>query len=367
LGLGDLGVNGMGIPVGKLALYTACAGVPPRHCLPVVLDVGTNNQEFLNDPLYMGLRQKREQGPAFEQLVDEFMNAAKAKYGPQVLLQFEDFGNSTAFKLLHKYQKTHCTFNDDIQGTASVVLAGLLAAVPLSGKPISKHTFLFMGAGEAGTGIADLIALAIADETGSTVEKAREQIWLVDSRGLVVNSRRESLQHHKLLYAHDAPECKTLEETIDRIQPSALIGVCTIPKTFSQTVCEKMSALNEHPIIFALSNPTSKAECTAEEAYRFTKGKCIFASGSPFDPVEFEGKRYVPGQGNNAYIFPGVGLACVAVGMTHVDDEVMLIAARALAKQVTSFDLDSGCVYPPLSKIREVSVKIALNVAQYVS
>ncbi|KAF1334442.1 Nadp-dependent malic enzyme, partial [Globisporangium splendens] len=365
LGLGDLGTNGMGIPVGKLGLYTACAGVPPSMCLPVVLDCGTNNEAFLADPLYMGLRQKREQGERFEQLVEEFMNAAKIKYGPQVLLQFEDFGNSTAFHLLRKFEKTHCTFNDDIQGTASVVLAGLFAAVPLSGKPISEHTFVFLGAGEAGTGIADLIALAISHETGKTIEESRKQIWLVDSRGLVVSSRKDSLQHHKLLYAHDAPECPTLEATIDRIKPSALIGVCTIPKTFTQEVCEKMAANNERPIIFALSNPTSKAECTAEEAYRFTNGKCIFASGSPFDPVEIDGKRYVPGQGNNSYIFPGIGLACVGAGLTRVDDEVMLIAAKTLASLVTPADLETGCVYPPLSTIRHVSLKIATAIAEY--
>lgn len=365
LGLGDLGINGMGIPIGKLALYTACAGVPPQLCLPVVLDCGTNNEELLNDPFYMGLRQKRERGAKFEQLVDEFMNAAKSKYGPQVLLQFEDFGNSTAFHLLRKYQNSHCTFNDDIQGTASVVLAGLLAAVPLSNKPIREHTFLFLGAGEAGTGIADLIALAVSHETGKSVEEAREQIWLVDSRGLVVNSRRSSLQHHKLLYAHDAPECSSLVEIIERVRPSALIGVCTIPKSFDEAVCKAMAQINDRPIIFALSNPTSKAECTAEEAYRFTEGRCIFASGSPFDPVEFKGKRFVPGQGNNAYIFPGVGLACVAVGMTHVDDFIMMIAAEALAKLVTKKDLDSGCVYPPLSNIRDVSLKIATAVAEY--
>lgn len=247
------------------------------------------------------------------------------------------------------------------------MLAGLFAAVPLSGKPISEHTFVFLGAGEAGTGIADLIALAIAHETGKSLEAAREQIWLVDSQGLVVRSRKDSLQHHKLLYAHDAPECPTLEATIDRLKPSALIGVCTIPKTFTAEVCGKMAANHARPIIFALSNPTSKAECTAEEAYRFTNGQCIFASGSPFDPVELNGKRFVPGQGNNSYIFPGIGLACVGTGLTRVDDEVMLIAAKTLAQLVTPADLDTGCVYPPLSTIRHVSLKIATAIAEYVS
>ncbi|KAL4157687.1 hypothetical protein PRNP1_006704 [Phytophthora ramorum] len=315
-------------------------------CLPVVLDCGTNNEEYLADPFYIGLRQKRVRGEKFEQLVDEFMNAAKAKYGDKVLLQFEDFGNSTAFQLLRKYQNTHCTFNDDIQGTASVVLGGLMAAVPLSGKPISEQTFLFLGAGEAGTGIAELIAQAIAQETGKTVEES-------------------PLQHHKLLFAHDAPACPDLSSAIDQIKPTALIGVCTIAKAFSKDVCQKMCEINERPIIFALSNPTSKAECTAEEAYTFTDGKCIFASGSPFDPVVYNGKRFVPGQGNNSYVFPGIGLGIVAAGLTHVDDEIMIIAAKTLASLTTPADLETGCVYPPLSTIRNVSLKIAEAVAEY--
>ncbi|KAI9911151.1 hypothetical protein PsorP6_009689 [Peronosclerospora sorghi] len=365
LGLGDQGANGMGIPIGKLALYTACAGVPPQMCLPVVLDCGTNNEEYLADPFYIGLRQRRVRGADFEQLVDEFMNAAKAKYGEKVLLQFEDFGNSTAFNLLRKYQNTHCTFNDDIQGTASVVLAGLLAAAPLSGKTISKQTFLFLGAGEAGIGIAELIAQAISKETGKSLEDARKQIWLVDSRGLIVNSRKESLQHHKLLFAHEAQECPDLLFAVEQTKPTALIGVCTIPKAFSKEVCQKMCEYNERPVIFALSNPTSKAECTAEEAYTFTDGKCIFASGSPFDPIVYKGKTYVPGQGNNSYVFPGIGLGILAAGLTHVNDEVMIIAAETLASLVTPTDLESGCVYPPLANIRNVSLQIAVAVAEY--
>ncbi|CAI5741910.1 unnamed protein product [Peronospora destructor] len=365
LGLGDQGANGMGIPIGKLALYTACAGVPPEMCLPVVLDCGTNNEEYLADPFYIGLRQKRVGGERFEELVEEFMDAAKAKYGKRVLLQFEDFGNSTAFHLLRKYQNTHCTFNDDIQGTASVVLAGLLAAVPLSGKTISEQTFLFSGAGEAGTGIAELIAQAISMETGKSVDESRKQIWLVDSRGLIVSSRKESLQHHKLMFAHDTPLCPDLLSAIEQIKPTALIGVCTISKAFNKEVCQKMCEINERPIIFALSNPTSKAECTAKEAYTFTDGKCIFASGSPFDPVVYKGKRYVPGQGNNSYVFPGIGLGVVAAGLIHVDDEIMIIAAKTLAGLITPADLETGCVYPPLSTIRNVSLKIAEAVAEY--
>ena len=222
------------------------------------------------------------------------MNAAQQKYGKSILLQFEDFGNTNAFRLLREYRNTHCTFNDDIQGTASVILAGLMAAAPLTGKPLDQHKFMFLGAGEAGTGIADLIALAI--HHGISLEDARKQIWLVDSKGLIVDSRRETLQHHKLLYAHEAPECKTLLEAISLLEPSALIGVCTIPKTFTEDVCQAMAKINERPIIFALSNPTSKAECTAQEAYSWTNGACVFASGSPFDPVELGNVRHVPGQ-----------------------------------------------------------------------
>ncbi|KAF0732296.1 hypothetical protein Ae201684P_014916 [Aphanomyces euteiches] len=365
LGLGDLGINGMGIPVGKLALYTACAGVHPKHCLPVTLDVGTNTQSILDDPFYMGLKQKRDRSEKYDELVDEFMHAAKAKYGPQVLLQFEDFGNTNAFRLLHKYQNTHCTFNDDIQGTACVVLGGLFAAEKLTQKRLAEHKFVFMGAGEAGTGIADLIAMAIAVEANITVEEARRQIFLVDSKGLVTKDRLPELQHHKLSYAHDEAPASTLLETVQRVKPSVLIGVCTIPHTFTQEICEFMTATNERPVIFALSNPTSKAECTAEEAYKWTNGKCVFASGSPFDPVTLDGKTYVPGQGNNAYVFPGIGLGVVAAGLTRVDDKIMLIAAQTLAEKVTSADLESGSVYPPLSIIREVSLDIAAAVAKY--
>ncbi|OQS05605.1 NADP-dependent malic enzyme [Thraustotheca clavata] len=366
LGLGDLGINGMGIPIGKLALYTACAGVHPKYCLPVTLDVGTNTQSILDDPFYMGLRQRRDRTEAYDQLVDEFMTEAKAKYGPQVLLQFEDFGNTNAFRLLHKYQPTHCTFNDDIQGTASVVLGGLFAAEQITQKSLSEHKFVFMGAGEAGTGIADLIAMAITKEDPEkSIEDARKQIYLVDSKGLVIAERKEGLQHHKLNYAHDVPAASTLIETIERVQPSVLIGVCTIAKTFNQQVCELMASINERPVIFALSNPTSKAECTAEEAYTWTKGKCVFASGSPFDPVTLGDEVFVPGQGNNAYVFPGIGLGVVAGGLTRVDDTIMLVAARTLADHVTDDDLKTGSVYPPLSKIRDVSLKIAAAVAEY--
>lgn len=365
LGLGDLGVNGMGIPIGKLALYTACAGINPAHVLPVHLDVGTNNPKNIEDPYYLGLKQARERGPAYDALVGEFFEAAKDKFGEDVLIQFEDFGNLNAFRLLDEWKDKSCTFNDDIQGTASVALAGLLASEKLTGKHLSEHTFLFAGAGEAGTGIAQLIAYAISLDQSISVEEARKKIFLLDSKGLVTKHRGEGLQHHKKDFAHDVDECSTLKAAIDLVKPTAIIGVSARPNTFDQEVCEKMAALNDHPIIAALSNPTSKAECTAEQAYKWTNGKAIFSSGSPFAPVTLEdGRRFVPGQGNNAYIFPGIGLGRLAARSTRITDHDMYVAAKALSEQVTQEELDVGCLYPPLSKIREVSAHIAVAVAQ---
>eukprot|EP00611_Tribonema_gayanum_P002862 TRINITY_DN1219_c0_g1_i1.p1 TRINITY_DN1219_c0_g1~~TRINITY_DN1219_c0_g1_i1.p1 ORF type:complete len:548 (-),score=169.45 TRINITY_DN1219_c0_g1_i1:281-1924(-) len=363
LGLGDQGIDGMGIPVGKLALYTACAGVHPLNCLPVTLDVGTNNQDKINDPFYMGLRQPRVTGQEYDDFVKEFMEAAIDAYGRQVMLQFEDFGNSNAFRLLHDWQPKACCFNDDIQGTASVVLGGLLASERITGVELKDRKVLFLGAGEAGVGIANLIAYAIQQETGDPIEKCRENIFLLDSKGLVVKSRIPELQHHKLLYAHDVPTAPDLISAIKVIKPSILIGVSTIPKSFNQEVIETMSSMTERPIIFALSNPTSKAECTPMEAYQWSNGKAIYASGSPFEPVEYQGKTYIPGQGNNAYIFPGIGLGALAAGSTAITDHDMFIAAKALALQVPQERLDASCTYPHLKDIRQVSLGIAVAVA----
>jgi malate dehydrogenase (oxaloacetate-decarboxylating)(NADP+) len=365
LGLGDLGVNGMGIPIGKLALYTACAGIHPSTVLPVHLDVGTNNERLLNDPYYLGLRQQRERGPAYDALVQEFFEAAQDKFGQSVLIQFEDFGNLNAFRLLHTWKDKACTFNDDMQGTAAVALAGLIASGALTGKKLSDHTFLFSGAGEAGTGIADLIAYAISQESDATLEEARKKIFLVDSKGLVTKARLEGLRHHKINYAHEVEkECRTLLEAINLLEPTVLIGVSAIAGLFDRAVCERMAELNERPIISALSNPTSKAECTAQQAYEWTDGCVIFSSGSPFDPVTLsDGRRFVSGQGNNAYIFPGVGLGRLAAGSTRITEHDMLMAAQALAKQVSEEQLAVGCLYPPLENIREVSAHIAVAVA----
>lgn len=361
LGLGDLGANGMGIPIGKLALYTACAGVHPSLCLPITIDVGTNNEELLNDPLYIGLLQTRLRGEVYDELIDEFIWAVQDVF-PGALIQFEDFSNQNAFRLLRKYQDQVCTFNDDIQGTASVTLAGIYSAIRITGQKLTDQKILFQGAGEAGVGIANLIVSALEAE-GMSHDEAKRKCWLVDSKGLVVKSR-DNLQDHKLTYAHDHKIVSSLISAMETLKPTILIGVSGQPQTFTQPIVEAMGKINKQPVIFALSNPTSKAECTAEQAYSWTNGRAIFASGSPFDPVTLNGKTYVPGQGNNAYVFPGVGLGIIESGARHVTNEMFFAAAKALAKEVSEDDLAKGSVYPPLPQIRDVSAVIASVVAE---
>jgi malate dehydrogenase (oxaloacetate-decarboxylating)(NADP+) len=361
LGLGDLGANGMGIPVGKLSLYTACAGVDPTRCLPITIDVGTENDELLSDPLYIGLQQRRLKEEAYDDLMDEFMDAVNEVF-PNVLIQLEDFSNKNAFRLLRKYRDQYCCFDDDIQGTASVSLAGLYSALRLTGQSLTEQKLLFFGAGEAGIGIGDLTAGAMTSD-GLSKEAAKENCWFFDSKGLVVKSR-ENLQAYKIPYAHDHEFIADLLAAIKVLQPSVLIGVSGQPQAFTRPVIEAMTKLNERPIIFALSNPTSKSECTAEQAYTWSKGRAIFASGSPFPAFQYEGKTYLPGQGNNAYIFPGVGLGVIACNVTRVTDEMFFAAAKALACEVSDADLEAGCIYPPLRRIRETSVSIAIATAE---
>lgn len=360
LGLGDLGAFGMGIPIGKLSLYTACAGIDPARTLPVMLDVGTDNAVLLSDPLYTGLVQPRLRGPEYDELLDEFVAAVQEVF-PHALLQFEDFQTENAFRLLARFRDRACVFNDDIQGTAAVTLAGLLSAARVTGKPLTEQTILFSGAGAAATGIADLIVSAQVRE-GARADEARRRIWFMDSRGLVVEGRAD-LRPHKRAYAHAHAPVATLADAVATLRPAVLIGVSGQPQTFTEPLLRTMVRYHERPVVFALSNPTANSECTAEQAYRWTDGRALFASGSPFPPVELDGRRFVPGQGNNAYIFPGVGLGVTAARARQVTDDMFYAAARVLAHAVSDEDLARGTLFPPLTTIRTVSHGIATAVA----
>ncbi len=359
LGLGDLGVSGMGIPIGKLALYCACAGIRPEHCMAVTLDVGTDNDHFREDPLYQGRREKRIRGQVYEDFIEEFITAVRSNF-PRALLQFEDFATPNAVALLEKYQDQLLCFNDDIQGTAAVALAGLYASTRIHGKPLSGMRYLFAGAGSAATGIGGLLSIAMMNE-GLSEEEARARCYFCDSKGLITNAR-DSLTAHAAPFAAALPPM-SLEEAIATIKPDVLIGASGQGGMFSQAIIELMAALHEQPVIFALSNPTSRAECTAEDAYVCSDGRAIFASGSPFGVVNLKGEIKVPGQGNNAYIFPGLGLGLLQAEATRVTNDLLLAAARALADAVSDNQIKHGCLYPPLNEIREVSVRIAMAVA----
>ncbi len=363
LGLGDLGTNGMGIPIGKLALYCACAGVHPEHCMPITLDVGTNNEEFLNGgpgPMYMGIREPRIRGQEYDEFIDEFVQAVKKRF-PKALLQFEDFSTPNAIELLDRYHDQLLCFNDDIQGTASVALAGLFAATRINGKKLSEMTFMFGGAGSAATGIGHLLAQALENE-GLSKEEAMSRLSFIDSKGLVTKCR-DTLKTHVAPFAGDHKPMNLLE-AVKTIQPDALIGATGRPGIFSQDVISAMGEQKDHPVIFALSNPTSNAECTAEQAYEWTNGKAIFASGSPFGTVHVHGEVRVPGQGNNAYVFPGLGLGAIYGGITRITDDMLIAAAHTLAENVSQNQIDSGCLYPSLKEIRDVSLNIAVSVAK---
>ena len=363
LGLGDLGVCGMGIPIGKLALYTACAGVPPEHTLPVMLDVGTNNEAFLEDPLYPGLRMKRIEGAAYDEFLDEFVQAVQEVF-PRCCIQFEDFTNRTAMPLLARYREQVCCFNDDIQGTASVAVAGLFGANRILGKQLRDHTYLFFGAGSAAVGIADLICQQMVRE-GMPSDQAHRHCWLVNSRGLVT-ADTTGLSEFQLPFAHPHRAIKDLAEIVEAVKPSVLVGVSTIPHSFNRKVIEAMARINERPVIFPYSNPTSKSECTAHEAIEWSQGRAIFASGSPFPPLHYKDRLFVPGQGNNVYIYPAIGLAVFATEASRVTDEMFLKAAESLAAQVTDQDLAVNLIYPPMANIHEASVEVAVHVAELI-
>ncbi len=360
LGLGDLGANGIGIAIGKLALYSACAGIPPQQCMPVILDVGTNNPSLRNDPLYLGINQPRLTGNAYTELVDEFVYAVQ-KVFPRVLIQFEDFLTPNAYGLLQRYRNHVRCFNDDIQGTAAMALAGILASCRITGIPFHDIRVLFLGAGSAATGIAGLLISAFK-QSGHTTAEAYKQISFVDRKGLVTKDRTH-LSAHIRPYARKQGKADFLQ-AIQEIKPHILIGATGSPGTFTEPVIHEMAAMNKKPVIFALSNPTSKSECTAEQAYQWSEGRAIFASGSPFPVVDYKGKRFRSGQGNNAYIFPGIGLGVIASEARRVSEAMFLDAAQVLAELVDESDLQQGAVYPPLPDIRRISLHIAVAVAR---
>ncbi|MBW6399748.1 NAD-dependent malic enzyme [Roseomonas sp. HJA6] len=363
LGLGDLGVGGMGIPVGKLALYTACAGVPPQYCLPITLDVGTNTHTLLEDPLYLGLRQNRVRGAEYDAFIEEFVQAVQDLY-PRCCIQWEDFANINAVPILERYRDKVCTYNDDIQGTAAVALAGMYGALRISGEKLTDQRFLFLGGGSAATGIAELISEAMALE-GLDITAARGRNALFDINGLMVTSRTDLAGFQKP-FAKDMPPIGNFVEAIKALKPTGIIGVSTVPKLFNQAVIEAMAEINDRPIIFPYSNPTSRSECTAEEAYTWSKGRAIFASGSPFPPVHLNGQTFIPGQGNNVYIFPALGMAVYATEAKRVTEAMFIVAAKAVAEQVDQQTLDSGLIYPPQSRMLATSLHVATRVAEYI-
>jgi malic enzyme len=369
LGLGDQGVGGMGIPIGKLCLYTLCGGIPPYRTLAVMLDAGTDNAERLADGLYLGLRQPRVRGEPYQQFIDCFVAAVQRVF-PRVLLQWEDFAKGNALCQLARFRDRLCTFNDDIQGTAGVVVAGLYAALRITGSRFREQRVVLAGAGAAAQGIADLIVAALREE-GLSATEARQRIWMFDSKGLVTRDRT-NLEPFKAAYARNPAEladykCRdrahmTLPEVILNARPTVLLGATGTPNTFDQAVVSAMAEENSRPIIFPLSNPTSRAECRAEDAIHWSAGRAIVATGSPSNPVEYQGRRYRIGQGNNVYIFPGVGLGVTTGGVRRVTDTMFLDAAKALASRVTEADLTETAVYPALTRIRECSHAVACTV-----
>jgi len=363
LGLGDLGVGGMGIPIGKLALYTACSGVPPQLSLPITLDVGTNNHALLEDPLYLGLKHERIRGADYDAFIDEFVSAVQELF-PKCCIQWEDFANFNAYPILNRYRDKICTYNDDIQGTAAVALAGIYGATRISKEKLSDQRILFLGGGAAATGIAELISEAMALE-GLSMDEARKRNWLFDVHGLITKDRTDLTDFQKP-FSHDHPAITNFVAAIEAIKPTTIIGVSTVPKLFNQAVIEAMSRINARPIIFPYSNPTSRSECTAEEAYSWSKGQAIFASGSPFDPVQYGGKTFIPGQGNNVYIFPAIGLAVLATESKRVTQKMFIRAAQAVAEQVSEEQLASGLIYPHQSHIFEASLHAAVRVAELI-
>lgn len=361
LGLGDLGANGMTISIGKLALYVAAGGISPDATLPIVVDVGTDNEKLHASPFYLGLRRPRMTGEAYLELMDEFVEAVGRVF-PEALLQFEDFSTENAIALLGRYRNDICTFNDDIQGTAGVTLAGLIAALRITGGALRNQTLLFVGAGSANIGIGDLVAGAIAEQ-GMTLEEARQRCWFMDSKGLIVKGR-EGVKPHALHYAHEREPVSGIAAAVEALRPTVLIGATGQGGIFDREVIEAMARSNERPVVFALSNPTSRSEAKAEDVYAWSEGRAVFASGSPFDPVTVHGRTLVPGQSNNVYIFPGMGLGVTACRIRRITDAMFRAAAQAVAEAVTEAELAEGSLFPELNRIREVSLDIAVAISR---
>lgn len=363
LGLGDLGANGMGIPIGKLQLYTACAGVPPQCLLPMYLDAGTNNEQYLHDPLYLGMRKARPSTEELYSFVDEFVDAVQEVF-PKCCIHFEDWTGTDAVHLLQRYRDKYCVYNDDVQGTAGIVLTGMINAAKIKGAKLSNERYLFLGAGSAGIGLANLLCAAMVEE-GLTLKQAQSRVHMFDINGLLEDTRTDLVDFQKP-YAHKHAPTRDFVAAIEDLKPTTIIGVSTVGGTFTQKVIEAMSRINERPVILALSNPTEKAECTPEQAYTWSKGKAIYAAGVQFPPVHINGRTFLSGQANNFYIFPAVGMAIFATEASRVTDEMFIEAARAVADQVPPDLLNQGLLYPLQSNILETEIQTAARVAKLV-
>ncbi len=363
LGLGDLGANGAGIPIGKLELYTACAGVPPQYLLPMYLDAGTNNEQYLHDPLYLGMRKPRPATADLYSFVDEFVEAVQEVF-PKCCIHFEDWTGADAVHLLHRYRDKYCVYNDDVQGTAGITLAGMINATKIKGTKLKDEKYLFLGAGSAGIGLADLLCSALVAQ-GMSLKDAQSRVYMFDVNGLLESSRTDLLDFQKP-YAHKHPPTRDFVAAIESIKPTTIIGVSTIGGAFNQKVIEAMARINERPVILALSNPTEHAECTPEQAYTWSKGKAIYAAGVQFEPVHYNGQTFLPGQANNFYIFPAIGMAIFATQAKRVTDEMFIEAGQAVADQVPPDLLKQGLLYPLQSNILETEIQTAARVAKLV-